>query len=524
MDSILETLENLMGGDYAPLIALAAVAVMTTYYRNPTQPPQPPPVDTRSSVSGPTLRKRNGVTWLASRHFFREPWETDQPPDAAGSKDPNSCDQTAQTWERKGSNYIKALELFGTDETAPKESKLDNQSPVREVNGDVLYNETYNKAPDGEGTEEETSSGGSPEDNNPGGSSLGSQDDLDANVSANRQGEDVQEFVIDTELDVFQSARPRVSAYVPEGEGYLRKAGSWLGLPEPHSPLEVLRKASRLEWALFDTLPDVTKTGVRSFGDEVTERVKPSRKAELDRRSAFTHLDSLDWHEVLHGNLERLGTDEFSGLEESIMAWEGNISPMKPPRKSVSERTSRTPREKFTEGKRQRSNLMFPLNSDRFDGRPMLLPPPEYYSSWTKEVMAAPPDERLKMIQKRDQENRSKWTSKDAKYKMASKRLGLLREIQTERTEAVQNTLEREKGELFSAMIEAENVVNFVAKHNEFLADAYCEALRRKSLENDTIRYWEKLGTGEEMSHFPKHLQELIRQDSLERKDRRQHV
>jgi hypothetical protein len=126
-----------------------------------------------------------------------------------------------------------------------------------------------------------------------------------------------------------------VSAYVDEGREHLRKAGSWFGLPEPHSPLNVLRKASRLEWALFMGLRDVTKAGVASFADDFAERVKPSRHADLGRRAAFAHLDSLDWEEVLRANAYRMDEREYSSLEDSVMAFLGFHGPTKFPLRHV---------------------------------------------------------------------------------------------------------------------------------------------------------------------------------------------
>ncbi|KAF7537881.1 hypothetical protein G7054_g3393 [Neopestalotiopsis clavispora] len=182
-----------------------------------------------------------------------------------------------------------------------------------------------------------------------------------------------KELVIDTEIGLFQSARPRVSAYVDEGREHLRRAGSWFGLPEPHSPLNVLRKASRLEWALFMGLRDVTKSGVASFADDFAERVKPSRHADLGRRVAFAHLDSLDWEEVLRANAYRMDEREYSSLEDSVMAFLGFHGPTKFPlrhvrfhvalqdmrladilisyRPATKQRTWPTPRDKFAEGK-----------------------------------------------------------------------------------------------------------------------------------------------------------------------------
>lgn len=140
-----------------------------------------------------------------------------------------------------------------------------------------------------------------------------------------------EDLVIDAEYGLFQSARPRVSAYVEEGREHLRKAGSWFGLPEPQSPLNVLKKASQLEWALLMGLKDVTKAGIKGF-DDPTQRVKPSRQADLGRRAAFAHLDSLDWQEVLVENAYRLEDHEYESLEDSIIAFLGDQVPTKPPR------------------------------------------------------------------------------------------------------------------------------------------------------------------------------------------------
>ncbi|KAH6659957.1 hypothetical protein BKA67DRAFT_530078 [Truncatella angustata] len=286
--------------------------------------------------------------------------------------------------------------------------------------------------------------------------------------------------IIDIEKRLFRAARPRVSVYAPAGEEHLRKIGSWLGLPEPHSPLNVLKKASRLEWAMFETLPDVTRTGVRGFGNSI-EPVRPSSQADIDRRITIAHWNSLNWDEVLEANKYRLNDMKFRELEDSIMALDGRLSPATAPTKYISERTSPTPKERFQDGKRRRSGLMFSLNTDQFDDQPLLPPPPDY-TEWTKEVMGTPHKKRLPKIRSRDKENRNHWITRDLIYQKGITALVFVREFQDRRIQDLVDTLSKEKGETFCVDSHAHHVDTTVTKHQYFVARLYNAALQRVSL------------------------------------------
>ncbi|ETS87564.1 hypothetical protein PFICI_01392 [Pestalotiopsis fici W106-1] len=339
------------------------------------------------------------------------------------------------------------------------------------------------------------------------------QDDQDQPETIEEEGGEGRELAIDTELGLFQSARPRVSAYIDKGREHLRKAGSWFGLPEPHSPLNVLRKASRLEWALFMGLKDVTKSGVMSSADTIAERVKPSPQADLGRRAAFAHLDSLDWEEVLRANAYRMDEKEYYSLEDSIMAFLGYQGPTKFPQRPVTkQRTWPTPRERFAEGKRRRSSLMSTLTEEDIDDDILL--------DDLEETPAAIWEEHISVVKKRNESNQETWLSRDEKYKLRSRRLGLLRMVQEERVQEAQGELGKEKGETLALLTQADNIARLARKHVNFLNHAYGKALERESMSDDNIRYWENFGTGHEMDHFPEELRKRILRDDLDRKRR----
>ncbi|KAK6193610.1 hypothetical protein LQW54_012301 [Pestalotiopsis sp. IQ-011] len=342
--------------------------------------------------------------------------------------------------------------------------------------------------------------------------------------------EEARDLVIDAEYGLFQSARPRVSAYVEEGREHLRKAGSWFGLPEPQSPLNVLKKASQLEWALLMGLKDVTKAGIKGF-DDPTQRVKPSRQADLGRRAAFAHLDSLDWHEVLVENAYRLEDHEYLSLEDSIDAFLGDQIPTKPPRVTIEyERVSPTPREYFAEGKRRRSSLMNSLTVEDIEsdeetetdkgGLESLIeevPLTESVVDEVDESKEARRQEALKIVTRRHKSIMNNWILHDEVNKKRIKRMSLLRLVQEERAQEAEYELSKEKGETLAILAQADNVSDMLRKHCDFLAHAYAKALERASVSDDIIRYWEKSGSGQEMDHFPEKLRERFLQDNMSR-------
>lgn len=107
----------IMGSDFAPLFAIAIAVVAISYCRSPV------PLLSQDRYlgavgSGPIYGKRDGVTWLASRHFFRKSpcKNTARDTHPAGSKNPSSRDNATQTRESTASNYQRAVALFASPE------------------------------------------------------------------------------------------------------------------------------------------------------------------------------------------------------------------------------------------------------------------------------------------------------------------------------------------------------------------------------------------------------------------------
>ncbi|KAI0159482.1 hypothetical protein BJ166DRAFT_334080 [Pestalotiopsis sp. NC0098] len=278
-------------------------------------------------------------------------------------------------------------------------------------------------------------------------------------------------------------------------------------------------------------LKDVTKAGIKGF-DDPTQRVKPSRQADLGRRAAFAHLDSLDWQEVLVENAYRLEDHEYESLEDSIIAFLGDQVPTKPPRVTIEyERISPTPRENFAEGKRRRSSLMNSLTVEDIEsdeetetnkgGLESLIeevPLTENVVDEVDDSKEARRQEALKIVTRRHKSIMNNWILHDEVYKKRTKRMSLLRLVQEERAQEAENELVREKGETLAMLAQVDNVSNMLRKHCDFLAHAYAKALERESVSDDIIRYWEKSGSGQEMDHFPQKLRERSLQDNRSRR------
>jgi hypothetical protein len=129
-------------------------------------------------------------------------------------------------------------------------------------------------------------------------------------------------------------------------------------------------------------------------------------------------------------------------------------------------------------------------------------------------------EEHMSVVKKRNESNKKTWVSRDEKYQLRSKRLGLLRMVQEERAQEVLGDLGREKGETLALLTQVGNVARLARKHVDYLNHAYGQALHRESMSDDNIRYWENFGTGHEMDHFPEELRKRILRDDLDRKRR----